>query len=88
MIWIGLLLSLASCKDSLEAITLGGDELPTEGVTLSIQLPNFTPQEISTRAGGEITESINSLWLVCYGTSGNYLGMHESYRSLYPADTC
>lgn len=73
MIWIGLLLSLASCKDSLEAITLGGDELPTEGVTLSIQLPNFTPQEISTRAGGETTESITSLWLVCYGTSGNYL---------------
>lgn len=73
MIWIGLLLSLASCKDSLEAITLGGDVLPTEGVTLSIQLPNFTPQEISTRAGGETTESIISLWLVCYGTSGNYL---------------
>lgn len=76
MIWIGLLLSLASCKDSLEAITLGGDELPTEGVTLSIQLPNFTPQEISTRAGGE-TESITSLWLVCYDTSDNYLGMQD-----------
>lgn len=72
MIWIGLLLSLASCKDSLEAITLGGDELPTEGVTLSIQLPNFTPQEISTRAGGE-TESITSLWIVCYDTSNKYL---------------
>lgn len=77
MIWIGLLLSLASCKDSLEAITLGGDELPTEGVTLSIQLPNFTPQEISTRAGGETTESITSLWLVCYDTSNNYLGMYD-----------
>lgn len=77
MIWIGLLLSLASCKDSLEAITLGGDELPTEGVTLSIQLPNFTPQEISTRAGGETTESITSLWLVCYGTSDNYLDMQN-----------
>lgn len=74
MLWIGLLLSLASCKDSLEAITLGGDELPTEGVTLSIQLPNFTPQEISTRAGGETTESITSLWLVCYDSSNNYLG--------------
>lgn len=73
MIWIGLLLSLASCKDSLEAITLGGDELPTEGVTLSIQLPNFTPQEISTRAGGETTESINSLWLVCYDATGTFL---------------
>ena len=77
MIWIGLLLSLASCKDSLEAITLGGDELPTEGVTLSIQLPNFTPQEISSRAGGETTESITSLWLVYYGTSGNYLDKQD-----------
>ena len=73
MLWIGLLLSLASCKDSLEAITLGGDELPTEGVTLSIQLPNFTPQEISTRAGGETTESITSLWLVCYDATGTFL---------------
>lgn len=81
MIWIGLLLSLASCKDSLEAITLGGDELPTEGVTLSIQLPNFTPQEISTRAGGETTESITSLWLVCYGTSDNYLGMQDCTKA-------
>lgn len=86
MIWIGLLLSLASCKDSLEAITLGGDELPTEGVTLSIQLPNFTPQEISTRAGGEITESINSLWLVCYDTSDNYLDM-QNCTEAYAAAT-
>ena len=77
MIWIGLLLSLASCKDSIEAITLGGDELPTEGVTLSIQLPNFTPQEISSRAGDETTESITSLWLVYYDTSNNYLRMQD-----------
>lgn len=82
MIWIGLLLSLASCKDSLEAITLGGDELPTEGVTLSIQLPNFTPQEISTRAGGETTESINSLWVICYDASGECLGKQD-YTEAY-----
>ena len=81
MIWIGLLLSLASCKDSLEAISLGGDELPTEGVTLSIQLPNFTPQEISTRAEGETTESITSLWLVCYDTSGNYLDKKDCTKA-------
>lgn len=86
MIWIGLLLSLASCKDSLEAITLGGDELPTEGVTLSIQLPNFTPQEISTRAGDETTESINSLWLVCYDTSDKYLDMQDCTKA-YAAAT-
>lgn len=86
MIWIGLLLSLASCKDSLEAITLGGDELPTEGVTLSIQLPNFTPLEISTRAGGETAESITSLWLVCYDTSDKYLGM-QNCTEAYAAAT-
>lgn len=88
MIWIGLLLSLASCKDSLEAITLGGDELPTEGVTLSIQLPNFTPQEISTRAGGETTESINSLWLVCYDATGTFLKKQDctSAYTAAPAD--
>lgn len=73
MLWIGLLLSLASCKDSLDAITLGGDELPTEGITLSIQLPNFTPQEISTRAGSETAESINSLWVLCYDAAGTFL---------------
>lgn len=86
MIWIGLLLSLASCKDSLDAITLGGDELPTEGVTLSIQLPNFTPQEISSRAGGETTESITSLWIVCYDTSNTYLGM-QNCTEAYAAAT-
>ena len=83
MIWIGLLLSLASCKDSLEAITLGGDELPTEGVMLSIQLPNFTPQEISTRTGGETPESINSLWVLCYDASGNYLGGKQNCTKAY-----
>lgn len=88
MIWIGLLLSLASCKDSLEAITLGGDELPTEGVTLSIQLPNFTPQEISTRAGGETSESITSLWLVCYDATGTFLRKQDctSAYTAAPAD--
>lgn len=88
MIWIGLLLSLASCKDSLEAITLGGDELPTEGVTLSIQLPNFTPQEISTRGGDETTESINSLWVICYDASGKYLEKQDctSAYTAAPAD--
>lgn len=41
MIWIGLLLSLVSCKDTMEAIGLGGDEIPAEGLVLNIDLPNF-----------------------------------------------
>lgn len=84
MLWIGLLLSLASCKDSLDAITLGGDELPTEGITLSIQLPNFTPQEISTRAGSETAESINSLWVLCYDAAGTFL-VKQDCTSAYTA---
>lgn len=38
MIWIGLLLSLVSCKDTMEAIGLGGDEIPAEGLVLNLQL--------------------------------------------------
>lgn len=52
MIWIGLLLSLVSCKDTMEAIGLGGDEIPAEGLVLNLQLTNFTKQQIGTRAGG------------------------------------
>lgn len=44
-------------------------------------MPNFTPQEISTRAGGETTESITSLWLVCYDTSDKYLDMQDCTKA-------
>lgn len=49
-------------------------------------MPNFTPQEISTRAGGETAESITSLWLVCYDTSDKYLGM-QNCTEAYAAAT-
>ena len=42
MIWIGLLLSLVSCKDTMEAIGLGGDEIPAEGLVLNLQLHQAT----------------------------------------------
>lgn len=48
MIWMGLLLSLVSCKDTMEAIGLGGDEIPAEGVVLNIELPNFSEKKINT----------------------------------------
>ena len=73
MIWIGLLLCLVSCKDAMEAIGLGGDEIPAEGVTLNIELPNFSEKKIDTRAG--TTESINSLTAVFYGEGNTYIGM-------------
>lgn len=71
MIWIGLLLSLVSCKDTMEAIGLGGDEIPAEGLVLNLQLTNFTKQQIGTRAGG--SEKFNSLWAVFYGDNNEYL---------------
>lgn len=73
MIWIGLLLSLVSCKDTMEAIGLGGDEIPAEGLVLNIDLPNFSEKQLGTRA--DATESINSLTAVFYGEGNTYIGM-------------
>ena len=74
MIWIGLLLSLVSCKDTMEAIGLGGDEIPAEGLVLNIDLPNFSEKQLGTRADATETESINKLTLLYYDSSNKYLG--------------
>lgn len=80
MIWIGLLLSLVSCKDTMEAIGLGGDEIPAEGLVLNLQLTNFTKQQIGTRAGA--SETFNSLCAVFYGDKDKYLDQTDCYSTL------
>lgn len=80
MIWIGLLLSLVSCKDTMEAIGLGGDEIPAEGLVLNLQLTNFTKQQIGTRAGA--SETVKSLWAVFYGDNNEYKGKTDCYSTL------
>lgn len=70
---MGLLLCLVSCKDAMETIGLSGDEIPAEGVTLNIELPNFSEKKINTRAGA--TESISNVTAVFYGESNTYKGM-------------
>lgn len=80
MIWIGLLLSLVSCKDTMEAIGLGGDEFPAEGLVLTLQLTNFTKQQIGTRA--ESSETFNSLCAVFYGDKNEYLGKTDCNSGL------
>lgn len=80
MIWIGLLLSLVSCKDTMEAIGLGGDEIPAEGLVLTLQLTNFTKQQIGTRAGA--SETFNSLCAVFYGDNNEYLGKTDCKSTL------
>ena len=82
MIWIGLLLSLVSCKDTMEAIGLGGDEIPAEGLVLNLQLTNFTKQQIGTRAGA--SETFNSLCAVFYGDKDKYLGKADCFSTLSP----
>ena len=82
MIWIGLLLSLVSCKDTMEAIGLSGDEIPAEGVVLNINLPNFSEKQLGTRADATETESINKLTLLYYDSSSTYLSKEDCTNQL------
>ena len=82
MIWMGLLLCLVSCKDTMEAIGLGGDEIPAEGVVLNINLPNFSEKQLGTRADATETESISKLTLLYYDSSSKYLSKEDCTNQL------
>lgn len=86
MIWIGLLLSLVSCKDAMETIGLGGDEIPAEGVVLNINLPNFSEKQLGTRADATETESIKKLILLYYDSSNEYLSKEDCTNQLTDAN--
>lgn len=82
MIWMGLLLCLVSCKDAMETIGLGGDEIPAEGLVLNIDLPNFSEKQLGTRADATETESINKLTLLYYDSSNKYLDKEDCTNQL------
>lgn len=82
MIWMGLLLCLVSCKDAMETIGLGGDEIPAEGLVLNIDLPNFSEKQLGTRADATETESIKELTLLYYDSSNTYLGKEDCTNQL------
>ncbi|WP_270532403.1 BACON domain-containing protein [Segatella copri] len=86
MIWIGLLLSLVSCKDAMETIGLGGDEIPAEGLVLNIDLPNFSEKQLGTRADATETESISKLTLLYYDSSNKYLNKEDCTNQLTDAN--
>lgn len=86
MIWIGLLLCLVSCKDAMETIGLGGDEIPAEGLVLNIDLPNFSEKQLGTRADATETESINKLTLLYYDSSNKYLSKEDCTNQLTDAN--
>ena len=82
MIWMGLLLCLVSCKDAMETIGLGGDEIPAEGLVLNIDLPNFSEKQLGTRADATETESIKELTLLYYDSSNRYLDKEDCTNQL------
>lgn len=73
-IWFFMLLSvvLAACSDIRDIV--GGDtpDVPSEGVVLTLKLPNFTKNTVATRA---TEQQINKLCVLCYDAEANYLGM-------------
>ena len=73
-IWFFMLLSvvLAACSDIRDIV--GGDtpDLPSDGVVLTLKLPNFTKNTVATRA---TEQQINKLCVLCYDAEDNYLGM-------------
>lgn len=46
--------------------------MPSEGVVLTLKLPNFTKNTVATRA---TEQQINKLCVLCYDADDNYLGM-------------
>ena len=73
-IWFFMLLSMVStaCSDIRDIV--GGDtpDVPSEGVVLTLKLPNFTKNTVATRA---TEQQINKLCVLCYDADDKYLGM-------------
>lgn len=73
-IWLFMLLAMVStaCSDIRDIV--GGDtpDVPSEGVVLTLKLPNFTKNTVATRA---TQQQINKLCVLCYDAEDNYLGM-------------
>lgn len=74
-IWLFMLLAMVStaCSDIRDIVGGGTQDLPSDGVVLTLKLPNFTKNTVATRAATE--QQINSLCVLCYDTGDNYLGM-------------
>lgn len=72
-IWLFMLLAmvLTACCDIRDIV--GGDtpDLPSDGVVLTLKLPNFTKNTVATRA---TEQQIKSLCVLCYDADDYYLG--------------
>ena len=73
-IWFFMLLSMVStaCSDIIDIVGGGTQDLPSDGVVLTLKLPNFTKNTVATRATEQ--QQINKLCVLCYDAGDNYLG--------------
>ena len=73
-IWLFMLLAMVStaCSDIRDIVGGGTQDLPSDGVVLTLKLPNFTKNTVATRAATE--QQINSLCVLCYDAEDKYLG--------------
>ena len=73
-IWFFMLLAMVStaCSDIRDIVGGGTQDLPSDGVVLTLKLPNFTKNTVATRA---TEQQINKLCVLCYDAEDNYLGM-------------
>ena len=76
-IWLFMLLSVVStaCSDIRDIVGGGTQDLPSDGVVLTLKLPNFTKNTVATRATEQ--QQIKSLCVLCYDAGDNYLGMSD-----------
>ena len=79
-IWLFMLLAMVStaCSDIRDIVGGGTQDLPSDGVVLTLKLPNFTKNTVATRA---TQQQIKSLCVLCYDAGDNYLGMSNITRS-------
>ena len=73
-IWLFMLLAMVStaCSDIIDIVGGGTQDLPSDGVVLTLKLPNSTTNTVATRAP---EQQINKLCVLCYDADDNYLGM-------------
>lgn len=73
-IWLFMLLAMVStaCSDIRDIVEGGTQDLPSDGVVLTLKLPNFTKNTVATRANEQ--PQIKSLCVLCYDADNKYLG--------------
>ena len=69
-----MLLAMVStaCSDIRDIVGGGTQDLPSDGVVLTLKLPNFTKNSVATRAE---SQQVDKVCVLCYDSDDKYLGM-------------